>query len=138
MPSAESPVNPVDQPLPGLPGMLGIRVTHLDPSYVEATLTATESHRVPGESHVHAGAVVTLADTACGYGCRAALPGGANGFVTLEFKSNHVKAAMPGDRLVCVATPAHVGRRTQVWDAVVTVGTATRPIAMFRCTQLVL
>jgi 1,4-dihydroxy-2-naphthoyl-CoA hydrolase len=32
----------------------------------------------------------------------------------------------------------HVGRRTQIWDAVVTVGAETRPIALFRCTQLVL
>jgi 1,4-dihydroxy-2-naphthoyl-CoA hydrolase len=138
MSSVEPRGNPVHQPLPGLPGMLGIRVTRLDPGYVEATLSATESHLVPGESHVHAGAVVTLADTACGYGCRAALPSGAEGFVTLELKSNHLKSAMPGDQLVCVARPAHIGRRTHVWDAVVTVGAAARPIAMFRCTQLVL
>ncbi|WP_420714660.1 PaaI family thioesterase [Mycobacterium sp. Aquia_213] len=118
--------------------MLGIRITHLDAGRVEAALDATDSHMVPGESHVHAGAVVALADTACGYGCRAALSGKAGGFITLELNSNHLKAAMPGDQLGCVATPAHVGRRTQIWDAVVTVGAGTRPIALFRCTQLVL
>jgi 1,4-dihydroxy-2-naphthoyl-CoA hydrolase len=118
--------------------MLGIRLTYLDAGRVEAALTATDSHLVPGESHIHAGAVVTLADTACGFGCRAALPPEAAGFLTLEIKTNHLKAAMPGDQLVCVAAPTHVGRRTQIWDAVVTVGRATRPIALFRCTQLVL
>jgi 1,4-dihydroxy-2-naphthoyl-CoA hydrolase len=128
----------IDQPLPGLPGLLGIRLTHLDARRVEATLTAAESHLVPGEKHIHAGTVVTLADTACGFGCRAALPPPAPGFLTLELKTNHLKAVMPGDQLTCVATPVHVGRRTHIWDAVVTVAGETRPIALFRCTQLVL
>lgn len=124
--------------LSGLPGLLGIRLTHLDAGHVEATLTTTESHLVPGDSHVHAGVVVTLADTARGFGCRAALSKEAGGFITMELKTNHLKAARPGDQLVCVATPAHVVRRTQIWDAVVTVCTGTPPIALFRCTQLVL
>jgi 1,4-dihydroxy-2-naphthoyl-CoA hydrolase len=127
-----------DEALTGFPGMLGIRVRHLDANGVEATLTATESHLVPDTEHLHAGVVVALADTACGVGCRAALPSEADGFITIELKSNHLKAARPSDRLVCVATPVHLGRRTQVWDAVVTVGTAARPIALFRCTQMVL
>jgi 1,4-dihydroxy-2-naphthoyl-CoA hydrolase len=128
----------VSQPLPGLPGTLGIRLTHLDSSCVEATLVTTADHLVPGDSHVHGGAVVALADTACGFGCRTALPSDANGFITIELKTNYLKAAKPGDHLTCVARPVHVGRRTQIWDAVVTVGAETRPIALFRCTQLVL
>jgi 1,4-dihydroxy-2-naphthoyl-CoA hydrolase len=136
--SPMSRYEPVDQPLPGLPGTLGIRLTQLDPSYVEATLVTTADHVVPGDSHVHAGAVVTLADTACGFCCRAALPSDAGGFITIELKTNHLQAATPGDCLTCVARPVHVGRRTQIWDAVVTVGAETRPIALFRCTQLVL
>jgi 1,4-dihydroxy-2-naphthoyl-CoA hydrolase len=127
-----------NEPLPGLPGLLGIRLTHADASYVETTLTATKAHLAPGERHVHAGAVVTLADTACGFGCLAALPSEADGFITIELKTNHLKAAMPDDHLVCVARPVHLGRRTQIWDAVVTVGRETRPIALFRCTQMVL
>ncbi|MEE6176072.1 PaaI family thioesterase [Mycobacterium sp. 050134] len=126
------------EPLTGLPGMLGIRVTRVDAGGVEAALVTNELHLVPGASHVHAGAVVALADTACGVGCRAALPVDANGFLTLELKSNHLKAAKPGDELVCMATPAHLGRRTHIWDAVVNLGAGTRPIALFRCTQLVL
>jgi 1,4-dihydroxy-2-naphthoyl-CoA hydrolase len=129
---------PIGKPLPGLPGMIGIELTHVDGNRVEATLTATESHLAPDEQHVHAAAVVALADTACGYGCRTALPADAQGFITLELKSNHLKAASPGDRLVCVATPAHLGRRTQIWDAVVTLKGESRPVALFRCTQLVL
>jgi 1,4-dihydroxy-2-naphthoyl-CoA hydrolase len=127
-----------NEPMSGLPALLGIDLTHVDASCVEATLTTGESHLVPGAGHVHAGAVVALADTACGFGCRAALPSEAEGFITIELKTNYLKAARPGDRLICVAKPVHVGRRTQIWDAVVTVDAATRPIALFRCTQLVL
>jgi 1,4-dihydroxy-2-naphthoyl-CoA hydrolase len=37
-----------------------------------------------------------------------------------------------------VATNAHAGRTTQVWDAVVTAEASDRTIALFRCTQSVL
>jgi 1,4-dihydroxy-2-naphthoyl-CoA hydrolase len=36
----------------------------------------------------------------------------------------------------CIATPIHLGRTTQVWDA--TVRAAGKTIALFRCTQMVL
>jgi acyl-coenzyme A thioesterase PaaI-like protein len=36
------------------------------------------------------------------------------------------------------ATPVHLGKTTQVWDAVVTHKETGRTIALFRCTQLVL
>ena len=40
--------------------------------------------------------------------------------------------------IACLATPVHLGRTTQVWDAEVTLeGTETR-IALFRCTQMLL
>ncbi len=35
-------------------------------------------------------------------------------------------------------TLAHLGRTTQVWDAVVTIEGSDRKIALFRCTQMVL
>ena len=36
------------------------------------------------------------------------------------------------------ATPAHLGRTTQVWDAVVFDEASMRTLALFRCTQMVL
>ena len=36
------------------------------------------------------------------------------------------------------ATPLHLGRTTQVWDAVVSHKDTGKTIALFRCTQLVL
>jgi uncharacterized protein (TIGR00369 family) len=43
-----------------------------------------------------------------------------------------------GQRVVGVATPVHLGRRTQVWDVVVTNETSGKTMALFRCTQLVI
>jgi uncharacterized protein (TIGR00369 family) len=86
---------------------------------------------------LHAGSIVTLADTCAGYGCVAHLPPGASGFTTIELKSNHLGTARDGT-LDCVATLAHAGRTTQVWDAVVTHRESGKTLALFRCTQMVL
>jgi uncharacterized protein (TIGR00369 family) len=85
--------------------------------------------------YLHAGTVVALADTACGYGCMASLPEGASGFTTMELKTNFLGTATEGT-LECESHRLHGGRTTQVWDAAVRAGEKT--IAVFRCTQLLL
>jgi uncharacterized protein (TIGR00369 family) len=87
--------------------------------------------------YLHAAAVIALADTSCGYGCVASLPEGAKGFTTIELKSNFLGTAREG-HIACRATPVHLGRTTQVWDAVVTNEANGARIALFRCTQMVL
>jgi 1,4-dihydroxy-2-naphthoyl-CoA hydrolase len=79
----------------------------------------------------------TLADTMCGYGCLLNLPQGASGFTTIELKSNHLGTALDGSVAVA-ATPLHLGRSTQVWDAVVTHEQSGRTLVLFRCTQMLL
>jgi uncharacterized protein (TIGR00369 family) len=86
---------------------------------------------------MHAGSVVTLADTSSGYGCIANLPEGATSFTTIELKSNHLGTARNGT-IDCVAKAVHLGRTTQVWDAVVAHRETGKTIALFRCTQMVL
>ena len=86
---------------------------------------------------LHAASIIALADTACGYGCLAHLPTGAENFTTIELKSNFLGTLREGT-ILCVATPAHLGRTTQVWDAVVTDKASARKLALFRCTQMVL
>jgi 1,4-dihydroxy-2-naphthoyl-CoA hydrolase len=86
---------------------------------------------------LHAGTLVTLADSCAGYGCVCALPEGASGFTTVELKSNHLGTARDGT-IECVATPVHLGRTTQVWDAVVTHRDSGKTLVLFRCTQMVL
>ena len=81
--------------------------------------------------------MIALADTACGYGCIAHLPDGADNFTTVELKTNFLGTAREGT-LACVAKPAHLGRTTHVWDATVTRKTDGAAIALFRCTQMIL
>lgn len=118
------------------PGYLGIRVTAVGEGALTAELDIAP-HLLAPNGYLHAGSVVTLADTACGYGCIASLPEGATSFTTIELKSNHLGTARTG-RLTCSATVAHRGRTTQVWDAVVTDQASGKTIALFRCTQMIL
>jgi len=87
---------------------------------------------------VHAGTVVSLADTSAGYGCRASLPEHAGGFTTIELKANLLASATAGDALRSEASLVHAGRKTQVWDAAVTRARDRRVIGLFRCTQMLL
>jgi 1,4-dihydroxy-2-naphthoyl-CoA hydrolase len=119
-----------------LPAHLGIVFTQSERSALCAELELKEFHMAPN-GFLHAGSVVTLADTTCGYGCVANLPDGATGSTTIELKSNHLGTAREGT-IVSRATPVHLGKTTQVWDAVVTHKETGRTIALFRCTQLVL
>ncbi len=119
-----------------LPGHLGIVILATSTSEIRAELRIDEHHMAPN-GFLHAGTVVTLADTTAGYGCIASLPEGATGFTTIELKSNHLGTARDGV-IESVARPVHRGRTTQVWDATVTHRESGRTIALFRCTQLVL
>ncbi len=119
-----------------LPGYMGIVITGFDDKSLRAELTIQRHHIAPN-GYLHAGTVVTLADTACGYGCLASLPVGGKGFTTIELKSNFVGTAREGT-VECIATAAHLGRTTQLWDAAVTHRESGRTLAHFRCTQLVL
>jgi 1,4-dihydroxy-2-naphthoyl-CoA hydrolase len=119
-----------------LPGHLGIVFTRASASEMVAELKITPS-LMAANGFLHAGTVVTLADTCAGYGCRGNLPISATGFTTIELKSNHLGTAREGT-IVCKATPAHLGRTTQVWDAVVSHLEVGKTIALFRCTQMIL
>ena len=119
-----------------LPGHLGIVVTHVEAAEVRAELPVQASLMAPN-GFLHAASVIALADTACGYGCIAHLPDGADNFTTVELKTNFLGTARDGT-LACVAKPAHLGRTTHVWDATVTRKTDGAAIALFRCTQMIL
>ena len=119
-----------------LPGHLGIVFTQVGPGEVHAELPVRQQLMAPN-GFLHAGSVVTLADSCAGYGCLASLPEGATGFTTIELKSNHLGTARDGT-IACVAKAVHLGRTTQVWDAVVTHKDTGKTVALFRCTQMVL
>jgi uncharacterized protein (TIGR00369 family) len=113
-----------------LPGLLGIEVA----DGVVGRLEIRDGHLAPN-GYLHAGTVVALADTVCGFGCMTRLPDGATGFTTVELKANFLATALDGI-LECRGELVHGGRTTQVWDATVTAG--ERRLAVFRCTQLLI
>ena len=118
-----------------LPGLLGIEFDTHESGVVRARLPLRKALFAPN-GYLHAGAIVTLADTACGYGCLLTLPEGASGFTTIELKTNFLRTAQEGT-IRCEARLVHGGRTTQLWDATVE-DPDGRTMAIFRCTQLIL
>ena len=131
-----NPERPNDFGANRLPGYMGIEITRVDNAEVAARIDIKPHHLAPNE-YLHAGTVVTLADTAAGYACMANLPEGANSFTTIELKSNHLGTVRDG-AIAAVAKAIHLGRTTQVWDVVVTNEANGKTIALFRCTQMIL
>jgi len=119
-----------------LPGHLGIKILEVGPSAYRAEMSVRVELMAPN-GFLHAGSVVTLADTMAGYACIANLPEDALGFTTLELKSNFFSTARDGT-VECSATPVHLGKSTQVWDATVKHRESGKTMALFRCTQMVL
>ncbi|MEO8153134.1 MAG: PaaI family thioesterase [Rhizobacter sp.] len=119
-----------------LPGHLGIVIQQVSAEGTRAEMPVTQALMAPN-GFLHAGSVVTLADTCAGCGCLALLPEGAVGFTTIELKSNHLGTTVDGT-VECTAKPVHLGKTTQVWDSVVTHRESGKTIALFRCTQMVL
>jgi 1,4-dihydroxy-2-naphthoyl-CoA hydrolase len=119
-----------------LPGHLGIDILEVGAQRLVAQLPI-RPHLLAPNGYLHAGSIVSLADTAAGYACIANLPEGASNFTTIELKSNHFSTAREGV-ITCVATAAHLGRTTQVWDVTVTNAANGKTVALFRCTQMIL
>lgn len=119
-----------------LPETLGIVATHIGTAEAHCELRVRKSVMAPN-GYIHAGSVVSLADTTAGYGCIANLPDHAKGFTTVELKTNHIGTALEGV-IKCVATLVHAGKTTQVWDAIVTHVGTNKTLALFRCTQMII
>ena len=119
-----------------LPGFLGMEFTKVTPDEVIG-LMRIRPQLLVWNGFLHAGTLVSLADTCCGYGAVASLPQGASGFTTLELKTNFLSTLREGT-IKCTARPLHQGRTTQVWDANVQPEEGGAALAHFRCTQMIL
>lgn len=119
-----------------LPGLIGVELISVEEGLLRAKVKVRDELLAPN-GFLHAATVVALADTMCGYGCISHLPEGAENFTTVELKSNHLGTAREGT-IEVDARPVHLGRTTQVWDAVVKHQETGKTIALFRCTQMVL
>ena len=131
-------LDPASFPLAGrdvFPGLVGVDVGELEHGRALGILEVEDRHLAPN-GYLHAGVVVALADTVCGYGCVYSLPDGRTGFTTIELKTNFLGTARRGT-IVCEGRLVHGGGTTQVWDATVA-DEGGKTIALFRCTQLLL
>lgn len=119
-----------------LPGLLGLEFPESKSGYVRGRMEIKQHHMAPN-GFLHAASVIALADSACGRGAMYSRPEGATGFTTIELKTNFLGTAKDG-AIEVEARLIHGGRLTQVWDAEVRREGETKPLALFRCTQMLL
>ena len=117
--------------------LLGIEVRGEEGEDQTARLTVRYD-LIAGTGYLWAPVVMTVADALCAFGVSRHWPEGATSFTTVEAKANFLGSAKEGEVVVGRAVPLHLGRTTQVWDATVTNETTGRPMAAYRCTQLLL
>jgi 1,4-dihydroxy-2-naphthoyl-CoA hydrolase len=91
-----------------LPGYLGLTFLKVEPQEVIAKLTARKELGA-WNGYLHAGAVVTLADTCCGYGTVCSLPAGATGFTTVELLRQRARGRRRLRRAPAASGPHHAG-----------------------------
>jgi 1,4-dihydroxy-2-naphthoyl-CoA hydrolase len=119
-----------------LPGLIGLTILEAEEGKISSRLDLRNELMAPN-GYLHAATVVAVADTSCGYGTFVNLPEGAESFTTIELKCNFV-GTKRGGAIGCEAKLVHGGRTTQVWDATVFDEEGGKPIALFRCTQMIL
>jgi 1,4-dihydroxy-2-naphthoyl-CoA hydrolase len=120
-----------------LSDLLGMEVLSAERARLTARLKVGREHLGP-TGFVHAGTVVTIADTCAGMGCVVSFPEHARGFTTIELKTNFPRSAKADDVLVCEARMVHAGRTTQVWDVTVTRESDGEVVGLYRATQMLL
>lgn len=110
---------------------LGIEVTQADKDRVVARMPVGPRVHQPF-GLLHGGASVALAETVVSIGAWLNLDREKEFAVGLEINANHVRAVKSG-HVTATATPVHVGRRTQVWEAKL-VDDDGRLVCISRCT----
>lgn len=119
-----------------LPGLMGLELVEITEG-AAVMRCEIQPHHHAANGFLHAGTVVSLADTAAGYGCVGNFPEGGIGFTTIELKTNFLGTLLEGV-LVAEAKMIHSGRTTQVWDVEVRAEATDKMLALFRATQMIL
>ena len=114
----------------GITRNLGVEMVELTPGRVVATMPVDERHHQPF-GYLHGGVSVVLAETVASVGGFMNCPPGKVAFGS-EINASHVRPKRSGT-LTAVGIPAHVGRRTQVWEVRIT-DEEDRTVCVSRCT----
>jgi 1,4-dihydroxy-2-naphthoyl-CoA hydrolase len=118
------------------PAFVGVEVVKVEKNLAIGRMEIKKNHFAPN-GYLHAGSIITLADTMAGYGCLYNLPDKGISFTTMELKTNFLGAIKNG-AVRAEASLQHAGRTTQIWDVIVKNEETGKVIALFRCTQLIL
>ena len=122
------------QPLP-FAALLGIDLRSAEPERIVGEMTVRPEF-CTRPAVLHGGAIMAFADTLGALATIANLQDGAS-TTTIESKTNFVRAAAIGSRIVGETTPLHRGGRTMVWQTRVTT-TEGKLVAIVMQTQLLL
>lgn len=110
--------------------VLGIEFVEETPERVVATMPVDSRHHQPF-GILHGGASVVLAETVASVGAHLNAGPGRTA-VGMEINANHIRPIRSG-LLRALATPAHVGRSSSVWEVRIT-DEQDRLVCISRCT----
>ncbi|SPF81747.1 PaaI family thioesterase [Pseudoprimorskyibacter insulae] len=96
---------------------LGIKVVSATPDEVVAELHVSPD-LLNRNGTLHGGAVMAICDNMGGTATFLNLKPGQS-TVTVESKTNFLRAIPAGDTITCTSTPLHKGRKTQIWQTTV-------------------
>jgi 1,4-dihydroxy-2-naphthoyl-CoA hydrolase len=114
----------------GITRNLGVEFVELTPERVVATMPVDERHHQP-LGYLHGGVSVVLAESVASTGAFLNCAPGKVAFGS-EINASHVRPKRSGT-LTAVAIPAHVGRRSQVWEVRIT-DEEDKTVCVSRCT----
>lgn len=115
---------------------LGARMLRVADGEVDIELPWSESIQQQ-HGFVHAGAIATIADSACGYACLTRMPEGS-AVLSVEFKINLLSPAK-GESFVARARVVRVGRTVGVATAEVVAHSSAKPdsvVALMQATMM--
>ncbi|MSQ62323.1 MAG: PaaI family thioesterase [Betaproteobacteria bacterium] len=118
-----------------LPDLLGIGFTDVTPDKVVAQLAVRKDLCTVGDS-LHGGAIMAFADTLGAVAAILNMPEGAR-TTTIESKTNLIRGAPIGTRVIGESVPVHKGRTTVVCQTTIR-SEAGKLVALVTQTQLVI
>jgi uncharacterized protein (TIGR00369 family) len=117
----------------GITRDLGVEFVELTPGRVVATMPVDGRHHQPF-GYLHGGVSVVLAESVASVGGYLNCPPGKAAFGA-EISASHVRPKKDGT-LKAVGIPAHVGRRSQVWEVHIS-DEDGKTVCVSRCTVAV-
>lgn len=115
---------------------LGIEII----SFTNDTLTGrmpVNEHTIQPAGVLHGGASVAMAETLASWAGSLAVDADRFHVVGQEINANHLRAGIAGQWVIGVASPIHVGLKTQVWEIRIN-NEAGKLVCISRCTLAVL